>query len=132
MKRPIAPLLIIFLVGSTWSGPPRADADVLGASQTLLVTATAFNSLEAQTDDQPDIAAWGDMLSPGMRVIAVSRDLIPLGLERGAPVQIDGLEGEYQVLDKMHSRWEKRIDIYMGEDVDAALQWGARLVRIRW
>ena len=39
---------------------------------------------------------------------------------------------EYRVLDKMPSRWRRKIDIYMGEDVAAARAWGVRRVRIRW
>jgi 3D (Asp-Asp-Asp) domain-containing protein len=100
--------------------------------QTLLVTATAYNSVAGQTDLEPGVAAWGDILEPGMKVIAVSRDLLALGLERGSPLSVDGLDGEYRVIDKMHTRWEKRIDIYMGEDAEAARAWGARLIRIRW
>jgi 3D (Asp-Asp-Asp) domain-containing protein len=42
------------------------------------------------------------------------------------------LPGEYLVLDKMNKRWEKRIDIYMGADLEAARAWGARQVRIHW
>jgi 3D (Asp-Asp-Asp) domain-containing protein len=103
-----------------------------GNEQSIVVTATAYNSVPEQTNDQPEVTAWGDRLAPGMKVIAVSRDLIPLGLDHRAPVSIEGLPGEYLVLDKMHARWEKRIDIYMGEDVDAARAWGARQVRIRW
>ena len=103
-----------------------------GNEQSIIVTATAYNSVPEQTDDQPEVTAWGDRLAPGMKVIAVSRDLIPLGLDHRAPVSIEGLPGEYLVLDKMHARWEKRIDIYMGKDIDAARAWGARQVRIRW
>ena len=103
-----------------------------GNEQSIVVTATAYNSVPEQTDDQPEVTAWGDRLAPGMKVIAVSRDLIPLGLDHRAAVSIEGLPGEYLVLDKMHARWEKRIDIYMGQDIDAARAWGARQVRIRW
>lgn len=99
---------------------------------TLLVTATAYNSLPGQTGGSPDIAAWGDRLEPGMKAIAVSRDLQNAGLTRGTVVRIEGLQGEYVVLDRMHSRWDKRIDIYMGEDVRAARHWGKREVRIHW
>ncbi len=77
-------------------------------------------------------AAWGDRLEPGMRAIAVSRDLIFIGLGHGTRVQIEGLPGEYTVRDKLAARWEKRIDIYMGTDREAALQWGKRSVRISW
>lgn len=92
----------------------------------LAIVATAYNSVEAQTDDTPDIAAWGDKLEPGMKSIAVSRDLLKMGLKRGSRVWISGLQGEYVVLDKMNKRWRKRIDVYMGEDVRAALNFGKR------
>lgn len=98
----------------------------------MVVTATAFNSDEDQTDDEEDIAAWGDRLKPGMKVIAVSRDLLKMGLKRNVKIRIDGLPGEWRVLDKMNARWKKRIDLYMGEDEDAAWNWGVRKVTIRW
>ncbi len=100
--------------------------------ESLEVTATAYNSVRGQTQGDPRLTAWGHRLEPGMRAIAVSRDLIPLGLENGAHVRIEGLPGRYVVLDKLHRRFSKRIDIYMGEDVRAAREWGKRKVTIRW
>lgn len=95
--------------------------------------ASAYNSVPDQTEGNPNIGAWGDRLVPGMRAIAVSPDLIEdYGLKRGTKVRIDGLEGEYTVLDKMPDDWEEKIDIYMGTDVQRALRWGVRKVRIRW
>jgi 3D (Asp-Asp-Asp) domain-containing protein len=102
------------------------------ATRVLVVEASAYNSHRGQTDRSPSIAAWGDRLSPGMKVIAVSKDLIGLGLDRGQRVRITGLEGEYLVMDRMPSRWHKKIDIYMGEDVGAAREWGIREVEISW
>ena len=98
----------------------------------LEVTATAYNSVPGQTQDNPSVTAWGEKLAPGMKVIAVSRDLIAMGLTHGVRVKIDGLPGEYKVADKLHKRWKRRIDIYMGVDVNAAKQWGKRTVTIRW
>ena len=98
----------------------------------LRVTASAYNSLPGQTDSDPNLTAWGDRLEPGVRAIAVSRDLIPMGLRHGTRVRIDGLPGEYRVLDKMGKRWTRKIDIYMGVDIDAARRWGVRPVTIRW
>jgi 3D (Asp-Asp-Asp) domain-containing protein len=98
----------------------------------LLVTATAYNSLVGQTEDDPEIAAWGDRLQPGMLAIAVSNDLETLGMKRGTKVRIEGLTGEFLVLDRMPPRWQRRIDIYMGVDVHAAKHWGRRDVRIYW
>src|SRR4030095_15105716 len=83
------------------------------------------------TDVAPSIAAWGDELRPGMRVVAVSRDLLAPALERGARGRLEGLPGNYVVLDKTHSRWTRRVDIFMGNDVAAARDWGRRELRIR-
>lgn len=102
--------------------------------ETLEVTATAYNSVEAQTKKgDPNTAAWGDKLEPGMKVIAVSRDLLnEYGLSHNAKVKIEGLSGTYRVLDKMNKRWKKRIDIYMGTDIEKAREWGKQQVEISW
>ena len=118
------PLLLVTLLAL--GGPAWA------AERALEVTASAYNSLPGQTEGDPTLAAWGDRLTPGMRAIAVSHDLIALGLGRGARLRIDGLPGEYVVLDKMASRWRRKIDLYMGVDREAAIAWGIRKVRIRW
>lgn len=96
------------------------------------VTATAYNSLRSQTNDNPFITAFGDSLKPGVRYIAVSRDLLKLGLTHNTLVNVEGLEGTYLVKDKMHSRWRNKIDIYMGTDVNAAKKWGRRKVNISY
>jgi 3D (Asp-Asp-Asp) domain-containing protein len=107
--------------------PPKA-----GIERSLRVTASAYNSVRGQTDRTPSIGAWGDELTPGMKVIAVSADLIEMGLARGQTVRIRGLDGEFTVADRMSNRWERKIDIYMGEDVKAARNWGVREVEIVW
>jgi 3D (Asp-Asp-Asp) domain-containing protein len=109
-----------------------ASASANSAERARAVTAPPYNSLPEQTDAEPHLAAWGDSLAPGMKVIAVSRDLIPAGLDRRTPVKIEGFPGVYLVLDKMNKRWEKRIDIYMGDDLEAARAWGSRQVEISW
>lgn len=97
------------------------------------VTATAYNSVNSQTKEgDPTLAAWGDILKPGMKAIAVSRDLIDDGLTHGTKVSIEGLPGTYIVRDKMNKRWKDKIDIYMGNDVKAAREWGKRKVTITW
>ncbi len=100
--------------------------------ETLEVTATAYNSLQGQGSGDPTLAAWGDRLEPGMKAIAVSRDLLELGLTHGTEVEIDGVPGRWTVRDKMAKRWTRRIDLYMGIDRGAALRWGRRSVNIRW
>ena len=116
-------ITIIFITAGLLSGNDE---------QVLKVIATAYNSLPGQTENDPSLTAWGDKLVPGMKAIAVSRDLIALGITHGAKVKIDGLSGTYTVMDKLHRRWKHRIDIYMGKDVKSAKQWGKREVTIRW
>ena len=71
----------------------------------------------------------GDLLES---TIAVSDDLLELGLTHRSQVRIEGLDGAYTVLDRMARRWNRRIDIYMGTAERAARAWGVREVRIRW
>jgi 3D (Asp-Asp-Asp) domain-containing protein len=103
-------------------------------TKTMEVTATAYNSVESQTKKgDPVTAAWGDKIKPGMKAIAVSRDLLQEeGIEHGTEVSIKGLPGKYKVLDKMNKRWKKKIDIYMGENVERAKEWGRQEVEISW
>ncbi len=96
------------------------------------VKASAYNSLRYQTTSNPSIAAWGDSLKPGMQSIAVSRDLIKLGLKHNTPVKIEGLEGTYLVKDKMHRRKKNQIDIYMGVDIKKAKNWGIKRLKIQY
>jgi 3D (Asp-Asp-Asp) domain-containing protein len=96
------------------------------------VTATAYNSLTYQTSSDPHITAFGDSIKPGLKYIAVSRDLLRMGLKHNTPVKIEGFNGVYLVKDKMHYRWSKRIDIYMGVDVKAAKNWGKKRICIEY
>ncbi len=102
-------------------------------TRTLEVTATAYNSVEAQTKKGDSLTtAWGEQLQPGMKAIAVSRDLIQEGLDYNTKVKIEGLPGTYRVVDKMNKRWTNRIDIYMGNEVADAREWGKQKVNITW
>jgi len=118
--------ILIFTSCSTLQNIPQEK------QQTLLVTATAFNSLSKQGQGDPNLGAWGDRITPGMNAIAVSADLVSIGLTRGTKVRIEGLRNEYVVLDRMPAKWKKRIDIYMGNDINAARSWGRREVKIFW
>ena len=100
--------------------------------RSVVVDATAYNSLPEQTGEDTTLSASGHRLAPGMRAIAVSPDLVPLGLVHGRKVRIEGLHGEWVVRDRMPARWKRRIDVYMGEDVEAARAFGRRRVRIHW
>ena len=103
-----------------------------GSERRLTVTATAFNSTRAQTDDRPFETACGDRLRPGSRIIAVSRDLEDEGLVCGTEVEISGLDGTWTVGDLTARKHRQLIDIYMGRDVKAAKHWGVQKVEITW
>ncbi|UII75874.1 3D domain-containing protein [Flagellimonas sp. HMM57] len=101
--------------------------------KTLAVTASAYNSVPWQTTNtNPSIAAWGDTLKPGMKSIAISRDLLKLGLRHNTMVKIDTFSDTFYVMDKMNRKWRNRIDIYMGLDVKKARQWGKRKLQIQY
>ncbi|EKF74725.1 lipoprotein [Alcanivorax hongdengensis A-11-3] len=96
------------------------------------VRASAYTLSEAETKKgNVGLAAWGDQLKPGMKAIAVSRDLIQAGLTHNTEVTIEGLPGTYTVLDKMNKRWTDHIDILMADRQDAR-DWGRQDVTIRW
>ena len=106
-----------------------------GIEHSMYVEATAYCSRVQETDSDPFTAAWGDRLHPGMKAIAVSRDLLEKGLHHRSMVwiEVDGKRmGPYEVLDKMAKRWRDRIDIYYGTDLKGARNWGKRRVKILW
>jgi 3D (Asp-Asp-Asp) domain-containing protein len=121
--------LLVALTSASALG--RTDREPVREARWLEVIVTAYNATPGQTDEDPWVAAWNNRLTPGIKAIAVSRDLLKLGLRNGARVKIDGLPGEYVVLDKTHKRWSRRVDLFMGRDVKRALEWGKRKMRIR-
>ena len=99
---------------------------------TMEVMGTAYNALPGQTQGDPEIGAWGDKLDVSIPSIAVSRDLINLGLVHNTKVRIEGFPGNYLVRDKLNKRFTQQIDIFMGSDRDAAIAFGKKTVRIYW
>ena len=111
----------------------RVKKGVLKPTRQLRVTATAYTSHSNQTDKTPFLAAWNNRIRPGMKIIAVSRDLIEkYGLTNGVKVKIKGLPGYYTVRDKMNKRFKRKIDIYMGLNKRKALKWGKRKIVLMW
>ncbi len=122
--------IVLTLHFSACTPKKKAYAEVL-VWDSIRVTATAYNSLPSQTTAlHSNITAWGDTLRPGMKCIAVSRDLIRMGLKHNTMVRIDTSSQIYLVKDKMHTRWRKKIDIYMGVDRAKAFEWGRKKVQL--
>jgi 3D (Asp-Asp-Asp) domain-containing protein len=112
------------------SRPPPPSVPPSGARD-MVVTAHAYTSRADETDAEPALSASGQRLRPGMRALAVSPDLLAVGLDYGTRVEVEG-HGTWVVLDRMGDRHRRAIDLYMGLDRDAALAFGKRRVRIRW
>ncbi len=115
------------------------------ATPTLVVRATAYNSLESQTNSQPFITATGARTRWG--VVAVSRDLLGFDLPYGSLVRLTDLgnyhngrgAGAYQSLldgtdvfiveDTMHQRKTNQLDVWFA-DYASAVNWGVRRVGV--
>jgi len=114
------------------------------ANPVFTVRATAYNSLESQTDAQPFITATGTRTRWG--IIAVSRDLLASDLPYGSLVRLRDLggyhggrgAGAYQALldanlfvveDTMHPRKQDQIDLWFADHA-SALAWGVRRLEV--
>lgn len=126
-------LYVLSVISSCdFSSETEEEEDVVVFTDTISVTASAYNSLQNQGEGNVNITAWGDTLVPGMKSIAVSRDLVRRGLTHGTPVAIEGFDGFFVVNDKMHQRWRNKIDIYMGIDKAKAKEWGRKKLKISY
>lgn len=121
------------MVGLTLScgGSPREAAEREPRANVLRVQATAYNSTPGQTQGDPRLTASGVRLQPGMRALAVSPDLAERGLAFGTEVRIEGVPGTWEVVDRVPNG-PRRIDLYFGDDVEAARAFGRREVQIEW
>lgn len=125
-------LPVLAIAACTRSLPRERPEAPPSATREMLVTAHAYNSVRSQTDAQPTLTASGERLKPGMRAIAVSEDLLAMGLGYGTQVSIDGLGDGWVVRDRMASRKRRSIDVYLGNDEAAARRFGKRKLRISW
>ena len=132
--RILSSLLFFVIVG--FSACKFSDKEVKDGKpeeiwDTLQVTVSAFNSVRYQTaGNNPSLAAWGDTLKPGMNAVAISRDLMDLGLGHNDEIKIQGFDSIFLIKDKMHYRWRKRVDIYMGKDIQKARNFGRKKLEI--
>jgi 3D (Asp-Asp-Asp) domain-containing protein len=110
--------------------PDRLFGAACPPRRSLTVKAKAYVAHGRKKKTGYPRGAWGDTLTPDIKAIAVSPDLVDAGLGYKAKLTIEGLPGEYQVLDLMHGRWRKTIDVYFGDDRQAARQWGNRTITI--
>jgi 3D (Asp-Asp-Asp) domain-containing protein len=88
---------------------------------------SAYNLVESQCDNSPLIGVFGDnlmeLMDQGIRVCASNAFL------RGTKLQIHGF-GECVVMDRMNSKYKNHVDICMRMDVEQALSFGRRNLRV--
>lgn len=100
---------VILTVASIVALPGAIDPEVkLGFSDRTMCTVTFYTPCPAETDNTPYITASGVRVRAGM--CAVSRDLEKMGFTFGKMIYVEGL-GSFEIQDRMHRRWTKRIDI---------------------
>lgn len=123
-----APLLLTIAI----AGGVSKAADSTVSWETMQVTASSFTLAEEETKrGNIGLTAFGDVLEPGDKAIAVSRDLIRQGLTHGTKIRIEGLPGTYTVQDKMNKRWRNKIDILFRKKTRAR-EWGRQKIEIEY
>lgn len=91
--------------------------------EVIQVTVTAYSSTKDQTDNTPFHTANGNEVRDGI----VAANFLPLGTQ----VRIPEVFGDkiFTVLDRMHERFDRRIDIWMPTR-EAAQEFGIRYLQI--
>ncbi|MBI5445371.1 MAG: hypothetical protein HY900_29680 [Deltaproteobacteria bacterium] len=77
------------------------------------VKVTCYSNAQGQTDEEPDVCAWGNKFTEyfkGFKTIAISRDLLQKGWKFGDLIYVAGV-GKCIVWDLMHPRMKKSIDL---------------------
>lgn len=92
---------------------------------------TAYRSVPEQTDDSPFITSIGERVNE--HGIAVSQDLLRSGIIKyGDTVYVEEI-GFKVVNDTMHSRWNKRLDVWVpsyGDEKEFDRQFARRKLRV--
>lgn len=90
-------------------------------------TVTFYTPCPAETDSTPYITASGIRVRPG--ICAVSRDLEEMGFTFGKTIYVEGL-GLFEIQDRMHTRWTKRVDILVFSKAQARKLGKMRNIRV--
>ncbi len=98
-------------------------SDLRNPAYTITVPATAYNSLEGQTDSTPFTTASGTTTRHGV----LAANFLPIGTR----VKIPEIYGDdvFVVEDRMNPRYDKRVDIWM-ESYDDAIEFGYKNIEI--
>lgn len=113
--------------------PAPVIAATRSKARSMVLKATAYNSIPNQTDSTPTITATGTRTRVG--VVAMSRDMLRV-FPYGTRVKIEDLSGRYNfsgrvfvVEDTMHPRKTNQVDIWM-PTYREAINFGKGTVRV--
>jgi len=121
MNKPIIRLILLVVLLIAICLPSSAKFAKYRIISIGRVLATAYNSMEGQTDSTPWITASGTRCREG--VIAANH--LPIGTK----VMIEGYgDRVFTVEDRMNARYNKRIDIWMRNYQDAK-RFGVRNIK---
>lgn len=95
--------------------------------KTIHIYVTAYSSTPGQTDDTPCIAASGYDLCKHNKENVVACNFLPFGTKVKFP-ELDPNK-TYTVVDRMHERFNSRMDIWMTEK-DKAKQFGVKYLKV--
>lgn len=110
-----------------WSQPQSNEPVTTNSNPALAVTVTAYSPTEEECDEDPYITAYQKPVKEG--TIAISRDLEEeLGWAIGDKVYLTGL-GVFEVWDRMHPRWRKKVDIFF-HDTERAVSFGVKQAKV--
>ena len=103
--------------------PPIVEQEPYEVVRNYIGEVTAYTSREEETDDTPHITASGHVVYWGM----VATNAYPFGTKLRFPdVYGDKI---FVVKDRMHSRFQNRIDIWFPE-YERAVQFGLKKIRV--
>lgn len=110
-----------------WSQTQSTEPVTKNSKPALAVTVSAYSPTEEECDEDPYITAYQKPVKEG--TIAISRDLEEeLGWAIGDKVYLTGL-GVFEVWDRMHPRWKKKVDIFF-HDTEKAVSFGVKQAKV--
>ncbi len=96
--------------------------------KTMNIHVTAYSSTPEQTDDTPCIAASGYNLCKHNKENVVACNFLPFGTKIKFP-ELDP-DKTYTVVDRMHERFNSRMDIWM-KNKNKAKQFGVKYLKVK-
>lgn len=111
---------------STGSSLFEAESASSSSGKEIVVEMSAYTSRVEETDNSPCISADGTNICEYDGCVVASNDY-----EFGTKIVVDGF-GECEVKDRMNSRYNGtgNMDIYFKMDLEGALEFGRRQVRV--